>query len=107
MNTQTELTQIDAEIAELEAKLAKLTPLTEEFIQAKSIIESHSVFGDGFQSPGYVTLRKWGEQWATHFYNTQDSGFYYGQYWDKLSDAENSFKNRVKKYERLASFAYD
>lgn len=85
-----------------------MKPLTPEFIQAKSIIKSHPVPGGSGQAPGYVTLRKWGEKWVTHFFNSQDGGFYCGHYWNTLNDAESSFKNRVEEYkQRLATFAHD
>jgi hypothetical protein len=84
-----------------------MTPLTPEFIQAKSILKSHPVPGGGGQASGYVTLRTWGEQWVTHFYDIQTGGFNSGRYWDTLSDAENSFSVRVKGFEQhLPTFAH-
>lgn len=83
-----------------------MTPLTPEFIQAKNILKSHLVLGGGGQAPGYITLRQWDKQWVTHFYNAQDGGFYYGRYWNRLSDAESNFESRVEAYvqQRANSF---
>ena len=79
-----------------------MTSLTAEFIQRKSIIKSHNIPGDGTQAPGAVTLRQWGEnQWATHFYNAQDSGFHSGRYFGSLSKAEADFARRMTEYAPL------
>jgi hypothetical protein len=69
-----------------------------EFLATKQIIKSHLVPGDGAQAPGFVTLRQWGEQYATHFYNSQDGGFHHGHYFTNLSNAEADFARRVTEY---------
>lgn len=69
-----------------------------EYLATKQIIKSHPIPGDGAQAPGFVTLRQWGEQYATHFYNSQDGGFHHGHYFSKLDDAETNFARRVKQY---------
>ncbi|MEG4406375.1 hypothetical protein [Microcoleus sp. MON2_D5] len=69
-----------------------------EFLAAKQIIKSHLVPGDGAQAPGFVTLRQWGLQYATHFYNAQDGGFHHGHYFPNLPQAEADFARRVNDY---------
>ena len=69
-----------------------------EYLATKQIIKSHPIPGDGAQAPGFVTLRQWGQQWATHFYNAQDGGFHNGHYFAKLNDAEVDFARRVTEY---------
>ncbi|MEG5173224.1 hypothetical protein [Microcoleus sp. B3-D7] len=69
-----------------------------EFLAAKQIIKSHPVPGDGAQASGFVTLRQWGQQYATHFYNAQDGGFHHGHYFPNLSQAETDFACRVNGY---------
>jgi hypothetical protein len=67
--------------------------------QSHPILKSHPIPGDGCQAPGRITLREWGkEEWATHFYNAQDGGFYYGHYFTDLREAEANFELRVKEY---------
>ncbi|MEG4197325.1 DUF5049 domain-containing protein [Microcoleus sp. Pol12A5] len=68
--------------------------------QSHSILKSHPIPGDGGQAPGYITLREWrkDEEWATHFFNLQDKGFYYGRYFTNLAEAEANFELRVKEY---------
>jgi len=62
------------------------------------ILELHPVLGDGIQAPGYLILRQFGTQWATHFYNEQDGGFHHGHYFATLDEAEDNFKKRVAWY---------
>jgi hypothetical protein len=69
-----------------------------EFLAAKQIIKSHPVPGDGDQAPGFLVLRQFGQQWATHFYNAQDGGFHHGHYFAKLTDAKTDFSHRVANY---------
>ena len=69
-----------------------------EFLQAQQIIKAHPVPGDGAQAPGFLTLRQWGQQYATHFYNSQDGGFHHGHYFSNLPDAEADFARRVSEY---------
>jgi hypothetical protein len=69
-----------------------------EFLATKQIIKSHLVPGDGAQAPGFVTLRQLGQQYATHFYNSQDGGFHHGHYFTNLSNAEADFARRVTEY---------
>jgi hypothetical protein len=74
-----------------------------EFLATKQIIKSHLVPGDGAQAPGFVTLRQFGAQWATHFYNAQDGGFHHGHYFANLAQAEIDFARRVKQYAPAAN----
>jgi hypothetical protein len=69
-----------------------------EFLATQQIIKSHPVAGDGAQAPGCLVLRQFGTQYATHFYNEQDGGFYHGHYFSKLADAEVDFNRRVTQY---------
>jgi hypothetical protein len=39
-----------------------------------------------------------GQQYATHFYNSQDGGFHHGHYFTNLSNAEADFARRVTEY---------
>jgi len=68
--------------------------------QNHPILKSHPIPGDGAQAPGRITLREWrkDKEWATHFYNVQDGGFYYGHYFTDLREAEANFELRVKEY---------
>jgi hypothetical protein len=72
-----------------------------EFLATQQIIKSHPVAGDGTQAPGCLVLRKFGEQYATHFYNEQDGGFHHGHYFSNLPDAEADFARRVSNYAPL------
>lgn len=48
--------------------------------------------------PCEIVLRTWGKnQWATHFHNLVDGGFYHGHYFSNYSDAIADFKKRVSK----------
>ena len=80
-----------------------LTRKASEFLTKQQIIKLHPVAGDGAQAPGSVVLRKWGEQWATHFYNDQDGGFHHGHYFSNLPDAETDFNRRVSNYAPLTA----
>ncbi|MEG5066782.1 hypothetical protein QUB33_24505 [Microcoleus sp. B3-A4] len=69
-----------------------------EFLQAQQIIKSHPIPGGGGQAPGFLVLRRRGEQYATHFYNSQDGGFHHGHYFANLAQAEADFARRVTEY---------
>ena len=64
------------------------------------LIKSHRIPGDGIRAPGCITLREWrpGQEWVTHFRNTQTGGYYYGKYFTNLADAEANFRERVFAY---------
>lgn len=71
-----------------------------EFLASKQIIKSAPIHGGGGQAPGFIVLRQFGSQWATHFYNTQDGGFHHGHYFPNLDKAEADFTERVNRYRR-------
>lgn len=67
--------------------------------------------GDGCQAPGAIVVRKSGSghhPFVTHFFNSQDGGYYSGNYCTTEADAITAMDERLPRYDpdgtRRASF---
>ena len=67
---------------------------------SKKILKSCPIPQKPATPPGEITLREWceGKEWATHFHNLEDGGYYYGHYFTNLEEAEADFQEQVKKF---------
>ena len=64
----------------------------------RTLLKSHPIPARPATAPGEITLREWepGTEWATHFHNLQDGGYYYGHHFTDLASAEADFEARVQ-----------
>ncbi len=72
---------------------------------AKAKAESLSfvgLAGRGATAPGAVVVRKMPghHPFAAHFFNTQDGGYYYGDYAETREEAEKLAQAKLRRYDR-------
>ena len=62
------------------------------------VLKSHRIPKQPGLAEGQIILREWraGEEWATHFYNLEDGGYYHGHYFNSLEAGEADFEERVQ-----------
>lgn len=67
-------------------------------LNGRRILKSHPLPAEPAIAGGEITLREWlpDREWATHFHNLQDGGYYCGRFFTDLAAAESDFEQRVK-----------
>lgn len=74
-----------------------------ERMQGESI-KFYGMAGDGCTAPGCVVIRALPHNtmhpFAVHFGNTQDGGYYFGNYCKDMQDAESAFAEKIGRYDR-------
>ena len=46
----------------------------------------------------YIVLRRWGDKYVVHVYNSLDKGYYYGVYCQTLEKAEQAYERKLAYY---------
>lgn len=64
----------------------------------KKLLKSRFIPPQPGLAPGEIVLRELreGKEWATHFHNLQDSGYYHGHYFTSLAEAEADYEKRLR-----------
>lgn len=57
--------------------------------------------GRGATAPGAVVIREMGglHPFAAHFFNSQDGGYYFGDYCMTQEEAERAFNDKLRRYD--------
>lgn len=92
----------------------KGNPAHIERMQDQSL-KFHGLAGRGATAPGCVVIRELpGNEvtpYVVHFGNTQDGGYYFGNYCQTLEGAEEAFQDKISRYDRDGAlhhaFKYD